>query len=133
MNVKQIGNNFEKEFAKWLANKGMFVYNLPNKANGQPFDILAAKNNVFLAFECKNCTKDYFPLSRVEDNQIQSFKKLESTGNYNYYFIFNFNGDIRFCTAGYIQCHLDKNKTIHKDELLPLNILEVMLGVVLSK
>lgn len=111
----------------------MFVYNLPNKINGQPFDILAAKNNKFFAFECKNCSKDYFPLSRVEDNQIQAFNKLSSTGNYNYYFIFNFSGDIRFCMAGYIYCYVDTSKTIHKDELLPLNILDSILEVGLSK
>ena len=134
MNVKQIGNDFERDFAKWLSKeKGMFVYNLPNKINGQPFDILAAKNNKFFAFECKNCSKDYFPLSRVEDNQIQAFNKLNSTGNYNYYFIFNFSGDIRVCMAGYIYCYLDTSKTIHKDELLPLNILDSILEVGLSK
>lgn len=131
MNVKQIGNNFEKEFAQWLSKeKGMFVYNLPNKTNGQPFDILAAKNNIFFAFECKNCSKDYFPLSRVEDNQMQALIKLSSTGNKRYYFVFNFQGEIKFCPAGHMHYALKHTKRIHKDELLPLDMLEIILEVV---
>ena len=130
MNIKQIGNDFEKEFAVWLAKKGMFVYNLPNKTNGQPFDILAAKDNVFFAFECKHCNKDYFPLSRVEDNQIQALEKMKATGNKWHYFVFKFKDEIKYCPAKHIQLALKNNeKRIHKERLIPIDILEVFLSI----
>lgn len=106
----------------------MFVYNLPNKINGQPFDILAAKNNKFFAFECKNCSKDYFPLSRVEDNQIQAFKKLQHTGNTGFLFVFKFKNEIKFCLASKICYSIHKKiKAIHKDELLGIDVLELII------
>lgn len=129
MNNKKIGNEFEKEFALWLANKNMFVYNLPNKINGQPFDILAVKNNIFYCFECKHCSSNYFRLSRVEDNQIQALKRLNKANTDNYYFVFKFESDdsIRFCKASYIEYFLKIKKRIHKDKFMKLEILELML------
>ncbi len=126
-NNKVIGNDFEKEFALYLQDKGMFVYNLPNKHTGQPFDIIATKNNKFFAFECKHCKGNIFSLSRVEDNQMQALKKLEKVKSNNYFFVFKFNDEIRFCKARFIKDKLKTDKKIYRDELLSFERLEVLL------
>lgn len=127
MNNKTIGNEFEKEFALYLQDKGMFVYNLPNKHTGQPFDIIATKNNKFFAFECKHCKGDKFYLNRVEDNQMQALRRLNNASTNNYFFIFDFNGELKFCAASYIESILKTEKYIHKDKLLNIDILEMIL------
>ncbi len=129
-NNKIIGNEFEKEFALYLQEKGMFVYNLPNKSTGQPFDIIATKNNVFYGFECKHCKGNVFSLSRVEDNQVQVFKKLQKSNTNNYYFVFKcevFN-TIKFCEADYIiDCLRYMRKNIDLSVLKDIEELEALL------
>ncbi|WP_250277228.1 Holliday junction resolvase RecU [[Clostridium] colinum] len=129
MNNKVIGNEFEKEFALYLQSKGMFVYNLPNKHTGQPFDIIAVKGYIFFAFECKHCKGDTFSLSRVEDNQMQALRKLEKAKANNYFFVFKFDDEIRFCEASYIKDKLKIGKKVHKDELSSFKRLEELLSI----
>lgn len=56
-------------------------------------DIIASKNNIFYAFECKTVHSKYkrFPLKRLEQNQILAYKKLKQTGNNNYFLIVKWN------------------------------------------
>ncbi|WP_317366361.1 Holliday junction resolvase RecU [uncultured Tyzzerella sp.] len=131
MNNKLIGNDFEKEFALYLQDKGMFVYNLPNKYTGQPFDIIAVKEYIFFAFECKHCKGNVFSLSRVEDNQMQALRKLEKAKSNNYFFVFKFNDEIKFCEASYIKDKLKTDNKIHKDELSSFERLEELLSILL--
>ena len=129
-NNKIIGNEFEKEFAQYLQSKGMFVYNLPNKYTGQPFDIIAVKNNVFYGFECKHCKGNYFTLDRIEDNQVQAFKKLQKSNTSNYYFVFKsevFN-TVKFCGADYIMdCLRYMRKNIDLSIFKSIEELEMIL------
>lgn len=127
MGNKKIGNDFEREFALLLQDKGFFVYNLPNKYAGQPFDVIAVRHNTFYAFECKHCKGDIFSLSRVEDNQMQSLEKMKEANTNNYYFVFKFDNDIKFCSANYVKEKLPKSKKIHKSELLDFTVLEELL------
>lgn len=95
LNNKRIGTKFEKEFANLLGKKGYFVTMLTPKTHTgvQPFDLIACKNNIVYCFECKTLHSKYkrFPLSRIEENQRLSFKRLQQTGNTNYYVIINYN------------------------------------------
>ena len=129
-NNKVIGNDFEKEFALYLQDKGMFVYNLPNKHTGQPFDIIATKNNKFFAFECKHCKLNFFRLDRIEDNQAQALRKLSRANTDNYYFVFKsepFN-TIKFCRADYVlDCLKMLRKNIDLSVLKDIKELEVLL------
>ena len=129
-NNKIIGNEFEKEFAQYLQEKGMFVYNVPNKYTGQPFDIIAVKNNVFYGFECKHCKGNYFTLDRIEDNQVQAFKKLQKSNTSNYYFVFKsevFN-TVKFCGADYIMdCLRYMRKNIDLSIFKSIEELEMIL------
>lgn len=129
-NNKIIGNEFEKEFAQYLQSKGMFVYNVPNKYTGQPFDIIAVKNNVFYGFECKHCKGNYFTLDRIEDNQVQAFKKLQKSNTSNYYFVFKSEGfnTVKFCGADYIMdCLRYMRKNIDLSIFKSIEELEMIL------
>lgn len=84
MNNKKHGTAFEKLVVKKISETGAWVHFLsPDERGAQPFDIIAVKDGVALAAECK--TQDsknrYFPISRLEDNQIMAFEKWLACGN----------------------------------------------------
>ena len=69
MSNKSNGTAFEKEFAQLLSDNGFWAHCLQDNQNGQPFDIIAAKNGKVYAFDCKDCSGNNFKLSRMEENQ----------------------------------------------------------------
>lgn len=81
MNNKKAGTAFEKEFCSKLAEHGFWVHRFQDNKNGQPFDIIAAKNMKTLVFDCKDCTTETFVLSRIEDNQKLAMKAWQKAGN----------------------------------------------------
>lgn len=82
MNVnKKIGNAFEREFCEYLSSRGFWVLNIPQNAVGQPADIIAVKKKKALLIDCKVCSDDRFPLSRIEDNQHSSMELWRDCGN----------------------------------------------------
>lgn len=78
---KKTGSDFEKDFADLLASKWFWVHIFQDNKNGQPCDVVAARNGVTYLFDCKNCEKDYFLLSRMEENQYNAMHLFELTGN----------------------------------------------------
>ena len=65
-----------------LAERGFWAHNFQQKANGQPCDIIACRNNVPYLIDAKVCsTYEGFRLDRVEENQILAMKKFYSCGN----------------------------------------------------
>lgn len=82
MNNKRLGNEFEKEMCKKLNDAGYWVHFIsPDVTGAQPFDIIAVKDNVPFAFDCKTAVKRWFPISRLEINQIMAFDKWIARGN----------------------------------------------------
>lgn len=83
MNNKTLGNNFEKEYAKILSNKGYWVTFLTPKQNvgSQPCDLIAIKDDKPILIDCKTCKTHLFPISRIEENQRQAFKRYSKCGN----------------------------------------------------
>ena len=96
MNNKKKGNNFEKEYAEQLKNKGFWVTFLTpkNYVGSQPADLIAVKNNEAILIDCKTCNTDLFPLSRVEENQRQAFKRYSKCENTNYLLAIKYNNEI---------------------------------------
>ena len=78
---KKTGTDFEREFAELLAEEWFWVHMFQDNKNGQPCDIVAARNGITYLFDCKNCEKDYFLLSRMEENQYNAMYLFELTGN----------------------------------------------------
>jgi len=91
MNNKNTGNNFERDFANLLYNRGWWVYVLPTK-QGQPCDIIAIRGNETALIDCKVCHGNKFNLSRIEENQKNAAELLKTRSpESDYYFAIKVN------------------------------------------
>lgn len=72
------GTEFETAFTQWLFDKGFWALNIPrNRFGAQPFDIIAIKENVVWAMDCKTCAEKRLDLRRVEANQYTAFDIMQ--------------------------------------------------------
>ena len=55
MSNKSNGTAFEREFAQMLSEHGFWAHCLKDNQNGQPFDVIAARNGITYVFDCKDC------------------------------------------------------------------------------
>lgn len=78
MNSKQlkVGNLSENNIAEFFQKHGYWAYVLPKKIGGQPFDIIACKNNTVWFIDAKHLRKEElsFPFDRIEPNQRSSMQ-----------------------------------------------------------
>lgn len=82
LNNKKLGTSFERELCELLRQDGYWVHFLePNMTGAQPFDIIAVKDGIAVAIDCKTCADHVFRLKRLEDNQVSAFKLWEKRGN----------------------------------------------------
>ena len=82
MNNKRLGTQFEQVFCRLLADRLYWVHFItPSYNGGQPFDVIAVKNGLAYAYDCKTSASNKFPLTRLEQNQILAFEKWISCGN----------------------------------------------------
>ena len=95
MNVKKIGNEFEKEFEKLMRDNGFWVhFCAPNAAGAQPADFVAAKWGKAYLIDCKTCEKSRFSVSRLEANQVNAFKKFFDCANIRGYIAVKHEGQV---------------------------------------
>ena len=94
MSNKSNGTAFERAFAELLSEEGFWAHCLKDNVNGQPFDVIAAKNGRTYVFDCKDCQTDRFVLSRIEENQRNAMSLWAETGNYQGMFAVKFSGRI---------------------------------------
>lgn len=94
MSNKSNGTAFERVFAELLSEEGFWAHCLKDNVNGQPFDVIAAKNGRTYVFDCKDCQTDRFVLSRIEENQHNAMSLWAETGNYQGMFAVKFSGRI---------------------------------------
>lgn len=92
MSNKSNGTAFEREFAQLLFDNGFWVHLLQDNRNGQPFDVIAAKNGKTYVFDCKDCQTGVFQLSRIEENQRSAMRLWAMTGNRPGMFALNVQG-----------------------------------------
>lgn len=78
---KTAGSRFEKEFAGILADHWFWVHLFQDNKNGQPCDVIAVKNGRAYLIDCKDCQSEIFPLSRIEENQINAMILFSMMGN----------------------------------------------------
>lgn len=110
MSVNRIGRNAEKYAADVLSRRGYYVVMIPSTALGQPFDLIAIKNDVPYCLDVKHIKGDTFYFSRVEPNQKTSFEMALSCGVRNVGFLFVFDeNDPNFYFLKYEdQKHMEK-------------------------
>lgn len=81
MSNKSTGTKFEREFAALLAKHWFWVHLFQDNKNGQPCDVIAAKDGTSYLFDCKDCQDGVFLLSRIEENQYNAMQLFDATGN----------------------------------------------------
>lgn len=81
MSNKSNGNKGERELCELLREHGVWAHRLADKVNGQPFDIIAVRNNIALALDSKVCESNKFLFSRVEPNQETAMQLWRECGN----------------------------------------------------
>lgn len=91
---KSIGNHFEEVLCNLLSDHGFWAHNMAQKQTGQPADVIAAKNNIPVLIDCKVCSNDKFPLSRIEPNQEAAMTLWEMQGNNQCYFALRLSNGI---------------------------------------
>ena len=90
---KKLGNTFEAELCEMLFEHGFWAHNMAQKVEGQPADVIAAKNKTAYLIDCKVCSDNKFPLSRVEENQHNSMDLWRDSRNGEGWFAFKLNDD----------------------------------------
>ena len=96
MSNKSAGTKFEREFANRLAAEGFWVHRLQDNKNGQPCDVIAARNGEAYLFDCKDCQKEVFDLRRVEENQYNAMQFFYVTGNSRGMFAVRYDPEVIF-------------------------------------
>ncbi len=92
MNVnRKVGNGFEKDLCHCLSAYGFWVHNLAQNSQGQPFDVIAARNGVSYPIDCKDCAKDIFKMERIEENQLSAMSLWKYTNNGESWFALRLN------------------------------------------
>ena len=96
MNNKIIGNSFEREYAEMLSKRGYWVTFLTPKQNigSQPCDLIAIKDDKPILVDCKTCNTHLFPISRIEENQRQAYKRYIKCGNAKFILAIKYNNKI---------------------------------------
>jgi len=94
---RKVGTGFERDLALALAACGFWCHNLAQNSQGQPFDVIAARNGVSYPIDCKVCDKDVFRLDRIEENQASAMTLWLRTGNGDGWFALRMvNGEVYF-------------------------------------
>ena len=99
MSNKKLGTAFENEVVELMRKRGYWVHFLAPDARGaQPFDIIAVKNGMALAIECKTLAakEKVFPIERLEDNQKFAFEVWQKCGNAEPLIAVKWGNEIRF-------------------------------------
>ena len=78
---RKTGTSFERDLCQELARHGFWAHNLAQNSAGQPFDVIAARNNRTYPIDCKVCEHDVFRLVRIEENQFSAMTLWRDTGN----------------------------------------------------
>ena len=91
---KKLGNDFEQELCQILADAGYWTHNFASRKNGQPADIIAVKNGKAYLIDAKECTREIFPLKRMEYNQELSMGLWIECGNIEPYFALKARNEI---------------------------------------
>ncbi len=81
MTNKKLGNDFESAFCEILFEHGFWAHNMAQNQDGQPADVIAARNGKTYLIDCKVCSNRGFALSRFEENQDSSMRLWRLCGN----------------------------------------------------
>lgn len=116
---KKLGNTFETKFCEILFAHGFWTHLFAQNQAGQPADVIAAKNGNSYLIDCKVCSGNGFPLSRVEENQNLAMELWKSSGNGEGWFALKIKEEIVM-----IPHFLIKTRSVYQSSLSLLTIRE---------
>ena len=114
---KKLGNQFEKEFCEILFNHGFWCHNLAQNAAGQPADVIAVRNGQAYLIDCKVCSHDRFPLSRIEENQRFAMQMWRDRGEQRGWFAFKTTHGIYMIDSYLLTAGFSESYTLNMDEI----------------
>lgn len=129
---KQLGTAFERELAKILSDNGFWVHLLRQTEAGQPADMIAVKNCCAFLIDCKVCSNDVFPLSRIEQNQRYAMLKWDKCNETNSLFALKMSdGSIYFLSLDLLSSPKDSvaDKEFIETNGIPLDEFFLKAGV----
>lgn len=77
MSNKAIGNRFEREMSKALAENGFWCHVMQQNKAGQPADIIAVKGRYHVLIDCKEMSDERFEFYRAEENQRLAMNRFQ--------------------------------------------------------
>lgn len=126
MSNKKAGTQFERDLCHSLSAYGFWCHNLAQNSQGQPFDVIAARNGVSYPIDCKDCAKDIFKLERIEENQFSAMSLWKETGNREGWFALRLSdGDVYLVSFSDIKAYALSKTVLSEREI---RILGVPLG-----
>lgn len=102
MKNHEIGKITEFKAAEFFSNHGYWVYQCPKTQAGQPADLIVVKDNKATLVEVKHCKSDRFSLSRIEPNQLTTYKFFKSKGNTSHKILIVFKSGVCLLDFKYI-------------------------------
>lgn len=130
---RKAGTSFEQTLCRRLSDFGFWAHNLAQNKQGQPFDVIAARNGKTYPIDCKVCEKDIFRLDRIEENQYSAMRLWRQTGNGEGWFaLLLTNGEIWFLSLADMESFMLNRKSIYLPDIrqcgLPLEAWVLKCG-----
>lgn len=120
---RKVGTSFERLLCLILSDRGFWAHNLAQNKQGQPFDVIAARNGKTYPIDCKVCEKDLFRLSRVEENQYSAMSLWRHTGNGTGWFALKLaNEEVWFLSFEDIEKVMVQQHTLYRSEIMSLGV-----------
>lgn len=120
---RKTGTSFEQQLCISLSGYGFWAHNLAQNKQGQPFDVIAARNGKTYPIDCKVCEKDIFRLDRVEENQYSAMTLWRQTGNGEGWFALRLtNGEVWFLSLEEIERAMLTRRSLYRSDIRQLGI-----------
>ena len=117
------GVRFEKELCELLSGFGFWAHDLAQNSQGQPFDVIAARNGCTSPIDCKVCSKNIFKTERVEENQYLAMRLWEQTGNGSGWFALKLNdGSVYMISLAGMETQMFTKTVISEREIRSLGV-----------
>jgi Holliday junction resolvase len=117
---KKLGNDFEREFCKILAEDGFWTHNMAQNQAGQPADVLAVRNGKAYLIDCKVCSGKGFSTSRIEENQTLAMSEWYTRGNGVAWFAIKFRDSDEVYMIPHLRFVFDKRTVYSENDLIKL-------------
>lgn len=114
---RKIGNSFETEFCELLFQHGFWCHNMAQNAAGQPADVIAVRNGEAHLIDCKVCTNNEFPLSRMEENQTLAMELWSDSGNGMGWFALKIDGAIVMISQWVLKALSHEKKVLNQHDI----------------